>query len=226
MARKKRNYKVTSQLRTRLMSMRVDRELRNHNIPHTTQSISQVSATTFHKAISAGKSANKKGWMVDVHSVSEYRSMRCYLTADGKSGIAIKRNGDVVSLFSAGGGGKLGKLLPFAVAAGGRKLDCFGGGLQNMYAAYGARATGRTPFSEENAPDDWNREDGKPDVVAMILPSSLDEVVKAYDKSRIIDLSKVRVFNGKDGYTNMLADRDRRLEQARGAANGLGLVGG
>ena len=104
MARKKRNYKVTSQLRTRLMSMRVDRELRNHNIPHTTQSISQVSATTFHKAISAGKSANKKGWMVDVHSVSEYRSMRCYLTADGKSGIAIKRNGDVVSLFSAGGG--------------------------------------------------------------------------------------------------------------------------
>ena len=226
MARKKRNYKVTPQLRTRLMSMRVDRELRKHDIPHTTQSISQVSATTFHKAISAGKEANKKGWMVDVHSVSEYRSMRCYLTADGKSGIAIKRNGDVVSLFSAGGGGKMGKLLPFAIAAGGRKLDCFGGGLQNMYAAYGARATGRTPFNEEHAPDDWNREDGKPDVVAMILPSSLDEVIKAYDKGRTIDLSKVRVFNGEDGYTDMIADRDHLLEQTRGKANRLGFVGG
>lgn len=223
MAKKKRNYRVTNAHRSRALSMRVDRTLREHGITPTNQSITQVSASQFHKAISAGKSQAKHGWMVDVHSVKEYRGMRCYLTADGKSGIAIKRDGNVVSLFSAGGGGKLGKLLPFAVAAGGRKLDCFGGGLQNMYAAYGARATGKTPFLEEFAPDDWDRGDGKPDIVAMTLPSSLDELVKSYDKSRTIDMSKVRTFTGKDGYDKMIADRDERLENRRGATSALGL---
>ena len=92
MAQKKRNYKVTNAHRSRALSMRVDRTLRAHGITPTNQSITQVSAQQFHAAISTGKQQAKHGWMVDVHTVKEYRGMRCYLTADGKSGIAIKRD--------------------------------------------------------------------------------------------------------------------------------------
>lgn len=226
MAQKKRNYKVTNAHRSRALSMRVDRTLRAHGITPTNQSITQVSAQQFHAAISTGKQQAKHGWMVDVHTVKEYRGMRCYLTADGKSGIAIKRDGNVVSLFSAGGGGKLGKLLPFAVAAGGRKLDCFGGGLQNMYAQYGAKATGQTPFNDEYAPEGWDESEGRPPVVAMTLPRSLDELVKAYDKGATVDMSKVRVFKGDDGYDKMIDDRDRRLAQRSGGTSALGLTAG
>lgn len=226
MAIKKRNYKVTNAHRSRALSMRVDRTLREHGITPTNQAITQVSASKFHAAISSGKQHAKHGWMVDVHTVKEYRGMRCYLTADGKSGIAIKRDGNVVSLFSAGGGGKLGKLLPFAVAAGGRKLDCFGGGLQNMYAVYGARATGQTPFNDEFAPEGWDASEGRPPVVAMTLPSSLEELVKSYNKAATVNMSKVRVFHGDDGYDRMIEDRDKRLSQRRGSVSALGLTAG
>ena len=155
-----------------------------------------------------------------MHSVKEYQSMKCYLTADGKAGIAIKKDGDVVSVFSSGGNKSLGKLLPFAVANGGRKLDCFGKGLQDMYARYGAKATGQTPFSEEAAPDDWDKKD-KPPVVAMTLPDSLDELIKSYNPNAKIDMGSVRVF---DNYKKMINDRDKALLR-RGAQNtALGLV--
>lgn len=98
---KDRKYKVTDKHRARILSMEVDRKLRENGITPTNQSINRVSATDFHKAITAGKKANSKGWMVDVHTIKEYRSMRCYLTSDGMSGIAIKRNGDLQLLLVA-----------------------------------------------------------------------------------------------------------------------------
>ncbi len=230
---KPRKYKITSQHRTRLLSMQVDRRLRSAGIPANGQAIRRVSATEFHRAISAGKKSQLQdvAWMVDVHSRSEYRGMKCYLTADGKSGMAIKKDGDVVSLFSAVKGSRaMGKLIPFAVANGGRKLDCYGGGLQNMYAKYGARAIGRVEFSEGALDDEttWRPEYGRPDVVAMTLPGSLDEVIKSYNPKAQIDLKTVKLYQGEgaEPYDRMIAARDKVVENRRGSTSALGLTVG
>ncbi len=230
---KQRKYKVTSQHRTRLKSMQVDARLRAAGIPAMGQAIRRVSATEFHRAISAGKKTQvpENAWMVDVHSRSEYRGMKCFLSADGKSGMAIKRDGDVVSLFSAEKGkNAMGKLIPFAVANGGRKLDCYGGGLQNMYAKYGARATGRVLFSEDALGEDtlWRPGFDRPDVVAMTLPSSLDEVIKAYKPKVEINLDNVKLYKGEGEkpYMDMIAARDKIVENRRGGTSALGLTAG
>ncbi len=164
--------------------------------------------------------------MVDVHTVDEYRGMKCYLTADGKGGIAVGKKGsekgNVASLFSVGGGRKLSKLLPYAVAAGGRKLDCFADGLQDMYAAYGARATGQTPFNDEYAPDGWDAGEGRPPVVAMTLPNSLNALVKAYNPNAKVDMKKVKTFKGEDGYDRMIDDRNRQMRGGAGLALSVG----
>ena len=49
-----------------------------------------MTANAFHKAIVKSKKANvANGWMVDAHTKKEYKSMKTYLTRDGKSGIAV-----------------------------------------------------------------------------------------------------------------------------------------
>lgn len=222
MVKKKRNYKITPKLRARYSSYRVQQALRNAGIDANPTPVNRVSATEFYNAISKGKRSNKNGWMVDVHTIKEYRGMKCFLTSDGLSGVAVKPNGDVVSVFSAGGGRKMAKLIPYAVANGGRKLDCFGGGLQDMYARYGAKATGKTPFNEEYAPDGWDRSMGKPDVVAMTLPSSLDELVKSYDKNAKVNMGRVRSFSD---YDKMIDHRDSVLARRRGSS-AMGLLAG
>ena len=100
------------------------------------------------------------------------------------------------------------KLLTFAVAMGGRKLDCFGGGLQNMYARFGAKSVSQTPFDENYAPKGW---DGRHlPVVAMVLPKSVGAMMRAYDRNRRVDLNKVREY---PDYDSMIAARDRSMNR-------------
>lgn len=139
------------------------------------------------------------------------------------AGVAIKKDGDVVSVFSANkGSNAMGKLIPFAVEMGGRKLDCFAngnrGGLASMYARYGAKATGRLAFNEKYKPDGW---DGvsRPDVVAMVLPRSVDEIIDNYDASRRVNLDRLKEYYD---YDEMKEARDRRMTGDKA----LGLVSG
>lgn len=181
-----------------------------------------ATASEFRRAIASAKRANAHGWMVDVHTLAEYRDMRCFIAEDGRSGVAVKKDGDIVSVFSTGRN-RLGKLIPYAAARGGRKLDCYGQGLQNMYARFGAKATGKTPFNEQYAPDDW---DGvsHPYIVAMKVPT-LDTIVKNYDHEARVDLDKVRTFRDdarESGYDKMITARDASLTP-RGA---VGLIAG
>lgn len=158
--------------------------------------------------------------MVDAHTKREYRNYKCFLSPDRKMGVAINsETGDVVSVFSRSPkerGSALNKLIPFAIANGGKKLDCYGGGLQNMYARWGAKATGQTPFNEEYAPPGWDG--GNYPVVAMILPTSLAAAIRAYDPSARTDLKKIKTFYGDDGYDQMLKERDRKLAQRENKA--------
>ena len=202
----------------------IDASLSKAGIPHTEREIYRVNPGRFLKAIKKGKKANKSGWMVDVHTKAEYAKMKCYLTADGQSGICVTKDGDVVSLFSRSKEkNAMGKLIPFAVAHGGRKLDCYANGLQNMYARYGAKAIAQTPFNVDYAPDDWDGTSTNP-VVAMTLPSSIAEIIRVYDGDARADISKAKEFADKEnGYGQMKAYRDKKMSQKTSGVNGMAL---
>lgn len=176
-------------------------------ISHTNQMVVPVNGSDFKAAISTEKIRNKRGWMVDVHD--DYSGMKCFLTSDGKSGIAVTKDGDIISVFSSVSGDKrLEKLIPIAIENGGIKCDCYGGGLQDIYARYGAKATGKIPFNKEYAPSDWDGKSEYP-VVAMKFPESVDKSIKYYNRNVFIDMKKVKAF---DDYEKMLLDRDKRIK--------------
>lgn len=176
-------------------------------ISHTNQMVVPVNGSDFKAAISTEKIRNKRGWMVDVHD--DYSGMKCFLTSDGKSGIAVTKDGDIISVFSSVSGDKrLEKLIPIAIENGGIKCDCYGGGLQDIYARYGAKATGKIPFNKEYAPSDWDGKSEYP-VVAMKFPESVDKSIKYYNRNVFIDMKTVKAF---DDYEKMLLDRDKRIK--------------
>lgn len=177
-------------------------------IRHTDQAVIPVNGSEFKAAISAEKTRNKRGWMVDVHE--DYSEMKCFLTSDGKAGIAVTKDGDIISVFSSvSGDSRLEKLIPMAIGNGGVKCDCYGGGLQNIYARFGGEAVGKTPFNKEYAPEGWDGVSEFP-VVAMIFPKSVREVANIYNKRNVIDLEKVKTFKN---YEKMLLYRDKKIKQ-------------
>lgn len=194
-----------------------------------------MSASAYLKAVRRGQLANENGWMVDAYTKEQYKGMKTYLTRSGNAGVAIKRNGDVVSLFAKGGSRNMAKLIPFAVANGGRKLDAFAKriptGLQNQYARFGAKATGRVDFNTEYAPNLWKMKSdefkadpiNQPEVVAMILPKSLNSLIRQYDKDRKIDLDSLRKY---DDYDEMLKARDAKIASDDRAAEMRAALGG
>ena len=147
---------ITNQLDEQNSS--IDNLLQAKGIRATQKKVVRVTAQSFHDAIAQGKVHNTMGWCVDVHDAADYENDICLLTEDGQAGIAITPDGDIVSLFSNGNGkGVANKLIPMAIAMGGRKADFyatpsradFNNGLQNLYARFGAKVVAQTPFSEE-----------------------------------------------------------------------------
>lgn len=129
-------------------------------------------ASHFHRAISKAKAASPYGAAVYVYKPKEYAGFRLFLDAAGTSGFAVKEDGDIVSVFSAGGGA-VHSMLALAVQQGGKKLDCFDTVLPRIYAKNGFVETGRVPWDDQYKPPDWSYErfkkynDGRPDVVFM-----------------------------------------------------------
>lgn len=139
-------------------SDRIDKLLTERGIKYTQQPIKLSSAQSFHDAIAQGKVHNTMGWCVDVHDAADYENDICLLTEDGQAGIAITPDGDIISLFSNGNGrGVANKLIPLAIAMGGRTADFYitpdtpnsSNGLQNLYARFGAKVVAQTPFAEQ-----------------------------------------------------------------------------
>ena len=108
------------------LSDKIEKELTKRGISHTSQNIRLASAQEFHDAIAAEAQNNPNGWMVDVHSAEDYEHDICMLTEDGKAGIAVTPEGDIISVFSSvKGDHRLEKLMMMAIQMGGRKLDCY-----------------------------------------------------------------------------------------------------
>ena len=130
----------------------------------------------FHEAISDAMESRSHGSSVKIYSPDEYRNMQTFLSKDGTGGFALNGD-DIVSVFNTQGGPnrRAGySMIQAAVQLGGRRLDAFDTLLPHIYAANGFRAVARSPWDEEFAPEDWDKEfykdfnNGEPDVVFMV----------------------------------------------------------
>ena len=132
------------------------------------------SAEAFVAALEKFRGSTPFATSVYTYPVEEYRKMKLLMADDGSAGLAIKEDGDIVSLFSDGS-----KTMPtlnmlaLAVMQGGRKLDAFDTILPHTYSRSGFKVASRLPFDDSQAPDGWDYDlykaynDGRPDRVFM-----------------------------------------------------------
>lgn len=113
---------------------------------------------------------------VYVYPEDEYKQMRLFLTKDGTAGIALKPDGDIVSVFAKSGSphkSVANPMIATAVSLGGTKLDCFDTVLPGIYKQEGFVETERMTWDDQYKPDGWDYEtykgfnNGRPDVVMM-----------------------------------------------------------
>lgn len=113
---------------------------------------------------------------VYIYSEDEYKQMRLFLTQDGTAGIALKPDGDIVSVFAKSGSphkSVANPMIATAVSLGGTKLDCFDTVLPGIYRQEGFVETERMKWDDQYKPDGWDYEtykgfnNGRPDVVMM-----------------------------------------------------------
>lgn len=120
------------------------------------------------------------GAAVHVYSPEEYSKMKLFVTEDGKAGVAVKSDGDIVSVFKTPGGpqGIAFSALQLAVQNGGTKLDAFDTVLPILYAKAGFAPVARLKWDDSQAPAGWSKEtfkkfnNGEPDVVFMAHDAS------------------------------------------------------
>jgi hypothetical protein len=132
------------------------------------------SAEQFRKAISKSLKGNKHSSSVFVYPIEEYKNSRLFLTNDGKAGVAITKDGDIISVFSYGEGkNRVAQLLVNAVKDGGVSLDHYDTRLTNIYSQFGFVPVAKVKFDRAEAPKTWDYDlykdynNGEPDVIAM-----------------------------------------------------------
>lgn len=175
----------------------------------------------FYKAMSDfKKNAGKIGEQVYLYSPEEYANMRTFLSEDGKTGFALKNDGDIVSVFNGGNSkGAADNIMQAATAAGGTKLDAYDTFLPEIYSRNGFRVNSRDTWNENYKPDKWNKgymrrfNQGEPDVVYMQYdpnyygsyesPNSLQNVVNRINAGKdaaaeeLNNIWHKRTFNAK-----------------------------
>lgn len=139
------------------------------------------SGNSFYNAISQAKAdLGDLGASVHTYTPEEYSQMKLFLSEDGMSGVAVKPDGDIVSVFSKAGKykddrGRGHALVELAKQNGGTKLDAFDTYLPDFYKKHGFEETGRDVWNEQYKPEGWNKDfykqynNGEPDVVYMQL---------------------------------------------------------
>jgi 8-oxo-dGTP pyrophosphatase MutT (NUDIX family) len=158
--------------------------------------LSPAQPDKFHAALRAAKASNPHAAAVAIYTPAEYAGMKTFMTDDGKAGVAVKPDGDIVSVFKAADGpkGVADMALHLAVENGGKKLDCFDTVLPSLYAKNGFKVVARLKFNPEFAPEDWDANKfaryngGQPDVVFMTYDpehasSQGGQPVNSYDEA-------------------------------------------
>ena len=151
---------------------------RNNELPPVKflelDSTDKASAQKFADTLQQSKESSPHGASVYVYPAEDYQGMNLFLSDSGKSGFAVKPDGDIVSVFSMErGSGR--SVMEAAIAAGGKKLDAFDTILPEFYGDHGFVEAARIPWNDEFAPDGWDKQtfkkfnNGEPDVVMMVL---------------------------------------------------------
>lgn len=170
------------------------------------------------KAIGDAKASNPNGASVHAYSEQEYSKMRLFLTDGGTAGVAVKSDGDIVSVFNTPGGhkGVAPALLQAATQHGGTKLDAFDTVLPDIYATTaGFTPVARLKWDDSQAPAGWDKKafakfnKGEPDVVFM-----------AYDPKR------AKPYYPGEGptvatYDDALAAQDKAIQKFKRKAEGI-----
>ena len=130
---------------------------------------------SFITAFRASNEANGKlAAQVYEYTPEEYKQMRLHIAENGKSGFAIKEDGDIVSVFSSEKHGSY-AAMKLAIENGGYKLDCFDTFLPRYYKKFGFKEVRREKWNEKYKPKNWDKEffkqynNGEPDVIYMEL---------------------------------------------------------
>lgn len=166
----------------------------------------------FYEAIGKAKETHPYGAFVTQHKLEEYAKMRLFITIDGKAGIAITEDNNIVSVFNGSEKrGVLKTLLPVAIQQGGRKLDNYNSpGLSAIYELYGFNPVSKVKFNSKFAPDDWNYErDGEPDVVFWIHNGdSAEDVVLNFGRYLVPwdAVQEFRTYEEAEEYRDKLID--------------------
>jgi hypothetical protein len=161
-----------------------------------------ASVQKFANLIAESKKSTPWGASVYVYPAENYKNMTLLLSKDGKSGCAVKQDGDIVSVFSHSDSNAGRAALEAAIGAGGNKLDCFDTVLPAYYSAHGFKAVSRLNWDDSQSPEGWDKSvyakhnNGQPDVVFMVHDPAYygsyskkdGKVVDSYDKA--VDMQK------------------------------------
>ncbi|MDD6581583.1 MAG: hypothetical protein PUF10_02750 [Bacteroidales bacterium] len=123
----------------------------------------------FRNTLSDAKNAigARDRWRVDVHDADEYKRDLKIIADNGNGVVAVKPNGDIISVASTKNGDVRGSdLLRIAVANGGKKLDSFDGNF-NFYVSNGFTPVSWTKFDPTYKPTGWSSRRDKPESVVF-----------------------------------------------------------
>ena len=133
-------------------------------------------STAFLNCVKTARDNNPHGAFIGMnHTSEEYAEMTMMTINAGAAGVAVKSDGDIVSIFKNSIiarrdniGQVIRLLLSEALHVGGKKLNCFDGYLSKIYIEAGFAPVCRLEFNDDSAPEGWNFDrDGRPDVVFM-----------------------------------------------------------
>lgn len=138
--------------------------------------VREASPKEFHTAFEAAFKDNPYTAFVSHYTEDQLKDMKCYLSKDGKAGVAVHDHGDGrvegTALFSRSetkGAGVA--MLAHAVLQGGvNYVECYGPHLDAVYSGLGFKEQTRDPFNKEYAAPNWDyKRFGTPDYVTMKL---------------------------------------------------------
>lgn len=182
--------------------------------------------SSFYTAIGDAKASNDHGAFVDQHSVDEYGNMQTFMSDDGGVGVAVKDDGDIVSVFKNPEKNQSKKsstsILFTALENGGKKLDNFNSNvLSQIYLQHGFIPVARIAFNDDYAPDGWNYErDGRPDILFWVHNGDdADTILEKMGTYEMPDIENLPLFEGENAYDEAKAYRDSLVNENTGWTN-------
>lgn len=180
----------------------------------------ECSPTEFAETISKAKNniPEEIKWRVDVKPVKEYSHCKALLRTKGGSCVAVKENGNIVSLCRPDTDTRTrGRdCLKKAREKGGDRLDSFDGNW-SFYVNNGFEPISWTPFNEDYAPDGWKKDRDQPENVVFFAYTGKTSKSNTIDKTKW--LASHKPFEGKNGYDDAMRARDAFIDKEKEANN-------